>query len=70
MANSDQQLKSSLKQSQSIMASSFNMGGLSRNMSQLLAGNHDGSNDQNAALDLSLNENNTSRKSADDEACY
>ena len=69
MANSDNQLKSSLKQSQSMMANSFNMGELLRNTTQFLAGNYEGSNDQNAALDLSLNENNVTRESINNESC-
>ena len=69
MANSDNQLKSSLKQSQSMMANSFNMDELSRNTTQLLAGNYEGSDSRNVALDLSLNENNVTRESVDNESC-
>ena len=36
MANSDNQLKKSLKQSQSMMTNSFNMGELLRNTTQLI----------------------------------
>ena len=42
MANSDNQLKSLLKQSQSMIANSFNMGELLRNTTHLLAGNYEG----------------------------
>ena len=69
MANSDNQLKSSSKQSQSMMTNSFNMGELLRNTTQLLAGNYEGSDGQNAALDLSLNRNNVTRESVDNESC-
>ena len=69
MANSDNQLKSSLKQSQSMMTNSFNMGELLRKTTQLLARNYKGSDGQNAALDLSLNENNVTRESVDNESC-
>ena len=69
MANSDNQLQSSLKQSQYMMTNSFNMGELLRNTTQLLAGNYEGSDGQNAALDLSLNENNVTRESVDNESC-
>ena len=69
MSNSDNQLKKSLKQSQSMMTNSFNMGELLRNTTQLLAGNYEGSDSQNAALDLSLNENNVTRESVDNESC-
>ena len=50
------------------MASSFNMGELLRNTTQLLAGNCDGINDQNGALDLSVNKRNMSRESVDTES--
>ena len=40
-----------------------------RNTAQLLAGNYEGSDGQNAALDLSLNENNVTRESVDNESC-
>ena len=69
MANSNNQLKSSLKQSQSMMTNSFNMGELLRNTTQLLAENYDGSDGQNVALDLLLNENNVTRDSVDNESC-
>ena len=52
-----------------MMASSFNMGELLRNTTQLLAGNCDSLNEQIAAIDLSINENNMSRKSVDNESC-
>ena len=70
MANFDKQPKISSKQFQFIMASRFNMKELLKNTTPLLAGNDDGSNDQNAALDLSLNGNNISRKLGDNESCY
>ena len=68
MANSSEGNRRILKQSQSMMASSFNMGELLRNTTQLLAGNCDGLNDQNEALDLSVNERNMSRESVDTES--
>ena len=52
------------------MASSFNMGELLRNTTQLLAGNCDGLGDQNAVIDLPMNENNMSRESADNESWH
>ena len=66
MANPIEAHKRTLKQSQSMMASSFNMGELLRNTTQLLCTNSDG---QNAAIDLSMNENNMSRESIDNESC-
>ena len=50
------------------MASSFNMGELLRNTTQLPAGNCDSLNDQDAAIDLSMNERNMSRESVDTES--
>ena len=66
MANPIEAHKRTLKQSQSMMASSFNMGELLRNTTQSLWTN---SNGQNAAIDLSMNENNMSRESIDNEFC-
>ena len=68
MANSSERNKRTFKQSQSMMSSSFNMGKLLRNTTQLLAGNCDGSKDQDAAIDLSINEKNTSHESIDTES--
>ena len=69
MANSSEANRRSLRRSQSMMASSFNMGELLRNNTQLLAGNWDSFNEQNAAVDLSLNEKDMSRESVDTESC-
>ena len=68
MANSNEGNKRTFKQSQSMMASSFNMGELLRNTTQLLTGNCNVSNGQNEALDLSINERNRSRESLDTES--
>ena len=70
MANSAKQPKISLKKSQSMMTSSFNMGKLLKHTALLLARNYNASKDQNVALDLFLNENNVSRESRDNESCY
>ena len=69
MANTSEAHKRILKQSQSMMVSSFNMGELLRNMTQLLTGNHNNSIGQNEALDLSINERNMSRETLDNEFC-
>ena len=45
------------------------MGELLRNTTQLLSENCDGSNDQNAALDLLINAHNMSREPVDNESC-
>ena len=68
MANPSEGNRRILKQSQSMMASSFNMGELLRNTTQLLAGNCNVSNGQVEALDLSINERNVSRESIDTES--
>ena len=68
MANSSEGNRRILKHSQSMMASSFNMGELLRNTTQLLAGNCNVSNGQDEALDLSVNERNTSHESIDTES--
>ena len=68
VANSSEANRRTFKQSQSMMASSFNMGELLRNTTQLLAGNCDGLNDQNATIDLSINETNMSHESVDTES--
>ena len=69
MANTSEAYKKILKQSQSMIARSFNMGELLRNTTQLLAVNNDDSNGLNEALDLSINERNMSRESLDNEFC-
>ena len=51
-----------------MIANSFDMGELLINTTQLLARNYDISNYQAEALDLSINENNMSRESADNES--
>ena len=58
-----------LKQSQPMMASSFNISELLRNTTQLLCENYDNSNGQNAAIDFPMNENNMSHESVDNESC-
>ena len=68
MANSSEGNRRTFKQSQSMMASSFNMGELLRNTTQLLARTCDGLNEQNTAIDLSLNEKNMSHESVDTES--
>ena len=68
MANSSEANKRILKQSQSMMASSFNMGELLRNTTQLVTGNCNVSNGQNETLGLSINERNVSRESVDSES--
>ena len=69
MANSREAHMRTFKQSQSMMASSFNIGELLRNTIQLLAGNCDSLNGQNAAIDLSIYENNVSPESVDNKSC-
>ena len=56
------------KQSQSMMANSFNMKELLKDTTNLLTGNCSVSNGQNEALDLSINERNVSRVSVDTES--
>ena len=68
MGNSSEANKGIFKQSQSMMASSFNMGELLWNTTQLLTGNCNSSNGQNEALDLSINGRNMSRESIDTES--
>ena len=51
-----------------MMGSSFNMGELLRNTIQLLAGNCDGLNDQDAAIYLAINERIMSRESVHTES--
>ena len=68
MASTNEAQKKALKQSQSMMTNSFNMGELLRNMTQLLAGNYDNLNGQGEAIDLSINENNMSYESVDNES--
>ena len=55
MASTNEAQKKTLKQSQSIMANSFNMGELLRSTTQLFAGNYNSLNGQGEALDLSIN---------------
>ena len=69
MPNSSEAKTRTLKQFQSMIDSRFNMVELLKNTTQLLAGNYDGLNDQNAAIDFSINENNMSRESVDNESC-
>ena len=68
MANSSDGNRRTFKQSQSMMANSFNMGELLRDTTNLLTGNCNVSNGQNEALDLSINERNMSRESVDTES--
>ena len=68
MANFSEGNRRTFKQSQSMMAGSFNMGELLRNTTQLLTGSCNVSNGQNEALDLSINERNMSRESVDTES--
>ena len=68
MASTNEAQKKTLKQSQSMMADSFNMGEFLRNTTQLLAGNYDSLNGQGEALDLSINGNNISYESVDNES--
>ena len=65
MANPNEAHKRILKQSQSMMANSFNMEELLRDPTNLLTGSCTVSNGQNEAIDLSINERNISRESAD-----
>ena len=68
MASTNEAQKKTVKQSQSMMANSFNMGELLRNTTQLLAGNYNSLNGQGEALNLSINENNMSYESVDNES--
>ena len=68
MACTNEAQEKILKQFQSMITNSFNMGELLRNMTQLLAENYDSSNGQGEALDLLINENNMSYESVDNES--
>ena len=68
MANSSEASRRIFKQSQSMMANSFNMGELLRDTTQLVTGNCNVSDGQNEALDLSVNERNVSRESVGTES--
>ena len=68
MANFSEGNRRTFKQSQSMMANSFNMGALLKDTTNLLTGNCSVSNGQNEALDLSINERDVSRESVDTES--
>ena len=54
MVNQNEPVRKILKQSQSMMASSFNMGKHLRNTTQAAVANHHVSDEHSAALDLSI----------------
>ena len=68
-ANPNEAHKKILKQSQSIMASSFNMGEHLRNTTQLSAINHHAADEQSTALNLTLNEENVTCETLDNASC-
>ena len=69
MANQNEAGRKILKQSQSMMASSFRMAEYLRNATQALATDLHVSEEQSAALNLSLNEENATYKALYNVSC-